>query len=123
MRPDLVDVRVLIAEDELLIAIDLELGLLDLGCKVIGPFPRLRQVIAKAETEAVDIALLDMNLNGELVFPVIDILRRRLIPLIVISGYGDRKARRGTDCWPALTKPYRFDVLTDMMRGALDSGC
>jgi DNA-binding NarL/FixJ family response regulator len=57
--------RLLLAEDEALIAIDLEAMLQQLGCEVVGPFPSLRQVAKAAETEQLDGAILDVNLRGE----------------------------------------------------------
>jgi len=64
--------RILIVEDEVLIAISLEAALSDGGLTPVGPFSRVDKAVAAAETEALDAAVLDVNLAGAKVFPVAD---------------------------------------------------
>lgn len=79
--------RVLIVEDELLVALSLEDTLRSLGCDVIGPVATLPDAMQVVEEVEADIAILDVNLRGEQVFPAAEILARRAIPLIFCSGF------------------------------------
>jgi CheY-like chemotaxis protein len=81
--------RILVAEDESLIALDLESMLLDLGCEVIGPVPDVDSILPKAKGAKVDAALLDVNLRGKQVFEVLPALLDLGIPVILTSGYDD----------------------------------
>ena len=80
--------RVLIVEDELLIALLIEDFMMELGCEIVGTAARIEPAIAIAESAAIDFAVLDINLAGKLSFPVADVLRQRAIPFIFASGYG-----------------------------------
>ena len=79
--------RVLIAEDNLFAAMELEKALIDLGCQPVGPVAQLDQALRLAQQENLDGALLDVDLRGELVFAVAEELERRRIPVIFASGY------------------------------------
>lgn len=79
--------RVLIVEDELLVALGLEDNLRSLGCEVIGPLASLSEARRVAETVMADVAILDVNLRGEYVYPAAEILAARGIPLIFCSGF------------------------------------
>jgi CheY-like chemotaxis protein len=78
---------VLIAEDNLFAAMELEKALVDLGCEPVGPVAQLEQAMRLAQQEHLDGALLDVDLRGELVFGVAEELERRRIPVIFASGY------------------------------------
>lgn len=98
--------RVLVVEDEVAIAMLVEDMLIDLGAVVIGPAGRLAQGKALAESEEVDLAILDVNVAGESVYPIVDVLARRGIRFIFSTGYG----AGGIDpTWrerPVLQKPF-----------------
>jgi CheY-like chemotaxis protein len=79
--------RVLVVEDEALIAIDIVTMLEEFGAIVCGPAPTLTAAVQTAETASVDVALLDVNLARQPVWPVAEILRRRCIPIIFMTGY------------------------------------
>ena len=79
--------RVLIAEDNLFAAMELERALVDLGCQPVGPVGQLDQAMRLALNEALDGALLDVDLRGELVFAVAEELERRRVPVVFASGY------------------------------------
>jgi len=79
--------RVMIAEDNLFAAMELEKVLVDLGCEPVGPVAQLEQALRLAQQENLDGALLDVDLRGELVFAVAEELERRRIPVIFASGY------------------------------------
>jgi len=74
---------ILVVDDEALIAMLLEDMLLDLGCRVVGPASTVMKSMAliEAEGERIDGAFLDINLRGELVYPVADALAARNVPL------------------------------------------
>jgi CheY-like chemotaxis protein len=81
--------RILVVEDNLLVAemwCDLLQGQ---GCVVVGPAARLDSGLRLAGDQQLDGALLDINLNGERCFAIADLLRRRDIPFMFVSGYDD----------------------------------
>lgn len=80
--------RVLVVEDELLVAMMVEDYLRDMGYDVVGPAPGLDRALTLARTEAIDFAVLDINLRGMASFPVADILTERGIPFIFATGSG-----------------------------------
>ena len=79
--------RILVVEDDFMIAQDLCSILRDLGYVPMGPAPSIGRALALLETEWPVAALLDENLSGELVTPVAETLARRQIPFAVVSGY------------------------------------
>lgn len=80
--------RILIVEDEILVAMLMEDVVSDLGHQVIGPAMRLETALAAADNEQLDFAILDINLAGQHSFPVADRLAERGIPFLFASGYG-----------------------------------
>ncbi len=95
--------RILLVEDEPLLAIDAAMILDDIGLQVIGPCVTLSQGLALADAETLDLAMLDVNLRGEMSYPIADILTRRGVPLIFATGY-DSVDWRGAA--PLIGKPY-----------------
>lgn len=79
--------RILVVEDSALVAMDVEAVVTDLGWEVVGPASRLKQARDLAEGEALDGAILDVDLDGSPVFPVAETLRRRGVPFIFATGY------------------------------------
>jgi DNA-binding LytR/AlgR family response regulator len=92
-RKSVADLRILVAEDESLIALDLESMLAAIGCEVVGPVGSVDEIVRVAERQeiegAIDGALLDVNLRGRQVFEVVGELTRRGIPVVLTSGYDD----------------------------------
>ncbi|MBS1304093.1 response regulator [Loktanella sp. SALINAS62] len=82
--------RMLIVEDEAILAMDLEMIFEDQGCEVLDPAFSVKRALALIETERPDGATLDMNLNGESSAPVAAALRERNIPFILLSGNTDQ---------------------------------
>ena len=80
--------RILVVEDEFLIALDISDALEQGGLVVIGPLASVRDALAALEREHVDGALLDANLGGEPVGPLADALFARRVPFAFVSGYG-----------------------------------
>lgn len=107
--------RILIVEDEILIAMLLEDIVADLGHDPVGPMMRLQPALAAAEREDVDFAILDINLAGQQSFPVADCLRRRAIPFIFASGYGQAGLTGDYSGVPVLQKPYDPGQIASMI--------
>ncbi|MDX2263999.1 MAG: response regulator [Hyphomicrobiales bacterium] len=81
--------RILIVEDEPLIGMLLEDMVTQYGASVAGPATRVQEALELAQTESLDAAILDMNLHGDMSFPVADALRERGVPFMFLSGYGE----------------------------------
>jgi CheY-like chemotaxis protein len=112
--------RVLLVEDEAMIALLLEDMLGDLGCEVVGPAYALAPAMALASGEApIDVAILDVNIAGHPVFEVADALRARQVPLVFSSGYGESGLRDVDRGAPVLGKPFRAGELAAALREAL----
>lgn len=80
--------QVLVVEDEYILAEDLHRTLEEAGAIVLGPVPSVADAIALIEAEPeIDGAVLDLNLDGEMVFPVADMLAEREIPFVFTTGY------------------------------------
>jgi CheY-like chemotaxis protein len=117
---DLAGRRVLLVEDEAMIAMLLEDMLGDLGCQVVGPAYALAPALELAAThEFIDVAILDVNLAGRPVFEVADALRARRVPVIFSTGYGDAGLRDIDHGSPVLGKPFRAADLAAVLRKAL----
>jgi CheY-like chemotaxis protein len=81
--------RVLVVEDEMLVALMISDMLTDLGHEPVGPAMRLEQALELARREQIDAAVLDVNLGeGNNSFPVADVLRNRRVPFFFATGYG-----------------------------------
>jgi CheY-like chemotaxis protein len=100
--------RVLIVEDEALVAMLLEDMLADHGCSVAGSASRLSQALALATDPhlAFDAAILDVNLGGEPIFPVAEALAARGAPFIFATGYGAGGLPAAWRNRPTLQKPF-----------------
>jgi CheY-like chemotaxis protein len=85
---DLIGRRVLIVEDEAIIAMTLEDVLQELGCFVVGPAAGIADALASIRTEAIDAAFLDLNIDGRESYLVADALRARDVPFLFCTGYG-----------------------------------
>lgn len=107
--------RVLVVEDTLLIAEVIADELRDQGCNVVGPAARLEQGLALAADERLDGALLDVNLAGELCFPIADELAKRGVPFAFLTGYGDSVIPAGYRDMPRLTKPFNGANLVGLL--------
>lgn len=111
MPSDLAGMRVLVVEDELAIAMMLEIALEEQQCTIVGPYGRLDEALSAARTELMDAALLDINLAGEMVFPAAEALAERQIPFLLLSGYGDTRLPPDRQHWPVCGKPFNMDDL------------
>jgi CheY-like chemotaxis protein len=90
MPPAADSARILIVEDEFLVAMSIEETVRNLGHEVVGPVGELPSAMRLAEREALSGAILDVHLqHGERVYPVVKILRRRGVPLVLTTAYRD----------------------------------
>jgi DNA-binding response OmpR family regulator len=117
----LVGKRVLIVEDEMLVALLIEDFLIDFGCSTLGPCGSLANALVAARNEMFDLAVLDVNLAGEMVYPVVEALEERHIPFLFLSGYGDEAIPAGHGEWKVCAKPFRGDDLATMMSAVLEA--
>ena len=121
--PSLSGRRILVVEDEMMIAMLVEDMLAELGCAVVGPAHALDTALEFARTEqGLDAALLDVNLAGQPVFAVADALRAKGVPAIFSTGYGDAGLRDVDRGAPVLQKPFRAGDLARALGEALRIG-
>lgn len=99
----------------MMVAMLLEDMLADLQCEVVGPAFHLDQALAIASREAIDFAILDVNLGGEQSYPVAGVLRGRGIPFIFATGYGTRGLAEAYQDVTTLKKPFTSDDLEQAM--------
>ena len=112
---DLEGKRVLVVEDEYLISLVVQEVLSDAGCIVVGPFGRVQDALMAAQLETVDIALLDVNVAGERVFPVAYLLEEKGTPFLFATGYGQSAFPRDRPGWEACTKPFKSGELIECL--------
>ncbi len=111
--------RILIVEDEMLVAMNIEDMLLELGHEVAGLASRLAPALALAREGRFEAAMLDVNLAGEPSFPVADILIERGIPFLFATGYGRQGIEERYRDRPILQKPFRAAELGAALAGLL----
>ncbi len=80
--------RVLVVEDEFLLAEETRLKLEEMGATVVGPTARVEHAISLIARQAIDAAILDIQLDGNDVFPVAESLKQRGIPFVFASAFG-----------------------------------
>jgi CheY-like chemotaxis protein len=121
MTAALTGLRLLLVEDEALVAMMVEDMLTDFGCvvaDVAGTVSRGVALVTDAEL-ALDGAILDVNLGGEKVYPVAQALAARGIPFIFATGYGTAGIAEAFSHVPVLAKPYEPRALERMLTAAL----
>jgi CheY-like chemotaxis protein len=111
--------RVLLVEDELLVSWTTQDVLEALGCTVIGPAASVSQALETIAAQAIDAAVLDLNLSGELSYPIADSLASRGVPYVFLTGYGAASIRKGYGSACALQKPLRRGDLVSALAGLL----
>jgi CheY-like chemotaxis protein len=99
--------KVLVVEDEMMVSMLIEDMLTDLGCTIVGPASRLDEALALAREVELDCAVLDVNLGGQPIFPLADLLREKGAPFAFATGYGDAGLRDVDKGAPVLQKPFR----------------
>ena len=112
-------VRVVLIEDEAHVAILIEAMLDDLGGVVVGAAARVSKALDLIAETPFDLALLDLNLAGELSFAVADVLAARRKPFVVVTGYGAAGLPVEHRSAPVVSKPFREHQLRDAILVAL----
>ena len=107
MNNKLDGLKVLVVEDEMMVSMLIEDMLGDLGCTVVGPASRLEEALKLAREADLDCAVLDVNLGGQPIFPLADLLREKGAPFAFATGYGDAGLRDVDRGSPVLQKPFR----------------
>ncbi len=113
--------RILVVEDEYLVAEDVRRWLQGLGAEVIGPAPRLARAHSLIAAERIDAAVLDIHVAGELVFPAADALNDRRIPFLFMSGFDRSIVPRRFAHVQLLEKPLALETLAVAMARLLDN--
>jgi len=110
---------ILLVEDEFLLALHLEDLLQSRGGTVLGPFPKLDEAMRAALREDFDFAILDINLNGTMVYPLADDLLARGIPFLFLSGYSLSNLPERFRAVTRLNKPCDPALLLNTLRARL----
>jgi CheY-like chemotaxis protein len=105
------EARILVVEDEYLIRMLLEDMLGDLGYTVAAALGTMDEARAFAESGEFDLAILDVNVDGEAIYPVADILAKRGLPFVFVTGYGERGLAEAYRVRPSLQKPFQGEQL------------
>jgi CheY-like chemotaxis protein len=111
--------RVMLVEDESLIAMLLEDMLGELGHVLVGPYGDLEKAIHAASTETVDVAILDVNINGGDTYPIADVLACRNIPFAFSTGYNRSSLPLQYRGGLVLQKPFRIQDLRKVLADAI----
>jgi CheY-like chemotaxis protein len=111
--------RILVVEDELMIRMLLEDMLGELGYTIAAEAARIDEALQAAKNADFDLAILDVNLNGEPISPVADALVARGMPFVFATGYGEQGLPETYRGRPTLKKPFQLDGLKQMLEKAL----
>lgn len=115
-RESLAGLRILVVEDEMLVVMLIEEMLQDLRCEIVGPTATLEEALAAVRHHRLDGALLDLNLHGKPITPVVEALLGRAVPFLLVTGYdsrdGDPPALRAA---PRVRKPFSLEELAERM--------
>jgi CheY-like chemotaxis protein len=114
------DRRILVVEDEYLIAVTLSDQLEGVGSIVVGPVPSVERAMKAIESDPeIDAAILDINLGGVMAYPIADALLARNIPFVFTSGYDDDVLRTRYPQVRNCLKPYLFREMEKALANAL----
>ena len=110
--------RILVVEDELMIRLLLQDMLEDLGHTLAGEAGDIEEALTLAKQGEFDVAILDVNLDGQPISPVVDILIERGLPFVFATGYGQRGVPEAYRATPTLQKPFQADALAQAIEAA-----
>jgi CheY-like chemotaxis protein len=111
--------RVLVVEDELMIRMLLDGMLTDLGHTVAAEAGSIEEALTLAQEAEFDVALLDVNLNGKPINPVVEVLIKRGLPFVFASGYGQSGVPELYRASPTLQKPFQVEALAKALEAAV----
>jgi CheY-like chemotaxis protein len=121
MRKMLSGRRVLVVEDEMLLLMTIEDMLADLGCEFVIPAATVDQALALVDAQPFDVAMLDVNLNGNQSYAVADALAARSVPFFFSTGYSDHVMKEGYHNRPMLKKPYKHEEIVAILERLLSA--
>ena len=113
--------RVLVVEDELMIRLLLQDMLAELGYTLAGEAGRMDEAVSLATEGDFDVAILDVNLEGQPISPVVEILVERGLPFVFATGYGQRGVPESYRQTPTLQKPFQAEALAQAIEAAVPS--
>ena len=120
---DLAGLRILVVEDEWMVAMMIQDALRQWKCEIIGPVPTIDLALAAVQQHTLDGALLDSNLNGRVITPVAEELSARAVPFIMVTGYAssalDVEVVRTA---PRIIKPFADKQLAETMMEVFGAG-
>ncbi len=106
---------VLVVEDSPVVAPNVHDIQTDLGCTVVGPAHNIARARELAQEEQFDVAVVDLHIRGDKIFPILDMLEARGVPFIITSGYADWTMPDKWQDRPRLAKPYTIDTLQNAL--------
>jgi two-component SAPR family response regulator len=110
--------RILVVEDEALIAVMVEDMLIEMGGEVIGPAATIDDALDMAREQTLDAAVLDVNVRGQRIDPVAEALMARGVPVLFATGYGEVRLASGAPA-TVIDKPYTQDKLSRGIAAAI----
>jgi DNA-binding response OmpR family regulator len=113
---------VFLVEDEVMIRMMVADMLEELGYKVAAEAGDITEALRLAQATEFDIAILDVNVNGKVISPVADLIKRKGCPFIFATGYGSSGLPEQYRDRPALQKPFQLDALGKTIEAALRGG-
>jgi CheY-like chemotaxis protein len=111
--------RILVVEDQMLIALEIVAMVEDFGCQPVGPVGHVQTALQAVSREPLDAALLDVDLDGQSVEPVADLLDRRGIPFALVTGYSRDRLPAGLRSRPYVAKPFTYDDVRSALSALL----
>jgi two-component sensor histidine kinase len=114
--------RILLLEDETMIAMVMAQTLTELGFEVVGPFGDVAEAIAALDGGPIDAGLLDINLGNEMGYPVAHALQARRVPFVFMTGYGTESISPQFTNVPVVQKPVSHDVLQEVLTATFAKG-
>ena len=121
MAVELSGLRILVVEDEAMIAMLIEDQLDELGCIVATQAASVSEGLAAVAATPVDAAVLDVNLRGEFSYVIADALAARHVPYLFITGYGQCGLDPAYQDRPVLQKPFMTDRLGEALIGLMEA--
>jgi CheY-like chemotaxis protein len=118
---DLVGGHVLIVEDDVLVAYDIAAVIEGAGGEIVGPAHAVREALAMLAAQSIDVAILDVNLHGEAVYPVADALSAKAVPFVFVTGHSNEAIPDRFRRNPWLQKPYTSHSLLSAVATAMPS--
>jgi DNA-binding NtrC family response regulator len=109
----------LVVEDELMIRMLLDGMLKELGYEVAGEAGRIDEAVALAKEAKFDVAILDVNLNGQPITPIVEILIQRGLPFVFATGYGQRGVPEAYRQNVTLQKPFQVEALAQAIEAVV----